>query len=264
MSKASAMVRTALLSGLAIAAVAGVTPALATPNVVAILTAADAIRNPADPYAISIQLTEYRNKKVEQEGQLAAYAKMNPERGQYDTLVRIVEPARDNGKLMLKNGNEIWFYDPATKSGMRISPQQRLLGQASNGDVATVNLAKDYNATLDGEETITDGDRKARVCYRLKLLANNASVMYHGINYWVERESNRPIKAEFFSDSGRLLKTAYYRRYENQLGQTRPTETVILDGIDPQLVTVMRYSNYRTKDIPDAWLARSGLTQFRD
>ncbi|WP_245559202.1 outer membrane lipoprotein-sorting protein [Chitiniphilus shinanonensis] len=239
-------------------------PAFANVKVEQILAASDAIRNPAVPFTINIQLTEYRNRQVEQEGYLSTYAKMNPDRGQFDTLVRIVQPARDNGKMMLKNGNEIWFYDPATKAGMRISPQQRLLGQASNGDVATVNLARDYAATLAGEETVSDGDRKPRNCLRLRLTANNPSVSYHAIDYWVEQGSNRPVKAAFFAESGRLLKTAYYRRYESQLGQERPTETVIIDGVDPQRVTVMRYLNYRARDIPDAWLERSGLAQVKD
>lgn len=239
-------------------------PAFAAARVEDILAASDAIRNPAQPFTARIELTEYRNKKREQEGVLSAYAKMNSERGQFDTLVRIVEPSRDRGKMMLKNGNEIWFFDPATKSGMRISPQQRLLGTASNGDVVTANLAHDYMAQIVGEETILDGDRTERASYRLKLTATSSAVMYPAIDYWVERGSNRPVKAMFYSDSGRVLKTAYYRRFENQLGRERPTETVIIDGVDAQLVTVMRYSNYRARDIADAWLTRDGLTQVRE
>jgi len=128
----------------------------------------------------------------------------------------------------------------------------------------TVNLARDYKAQIDGEETVTDGERVDRPCYRLKLVAANASVTYPAIDYWVERGSSRPVKALFYSDSGRLLKTAYFRRFENQLGRERPTETVIIDGVDAQLVTVLRYSEYRARDIADAWLTRDGLTQVRD
>lgn len=237
---------------------------LASEKVDDILAASDAIRNPALPFTTQIQLTEYRNKKREQEGVLFAYAKMNAERGQYDTLVRIVEPSRDRGKMMLKNGIEIWFYDPATKSGMRISPQQRLLGQASNGDVVTVNLARDYKARIDSEETISDGDKAERNCYRLALSAINSAVMYSSIEYWVERGTNRPVKAKFYADSGRLLKTAYYRRYEKLFGTERPTETLIFDGVDAQLVTVMRYTNYQARQIPDAWLSRDGLSDVRE
>lgn len=252
------MFKTLTLTAL-VAAVALSNAHAATPKVEEILLASDAIRNPDEPFAIDIQLTEYRNKVREQEGKVIAYAKLNAARGQHDTLVQIKEPVRDRNKMMLKNGNEIWFYDPATKSGLRISPQQRLLGQASNGDVVTTNLAHDYKGEIVAEETVTDGDRKERQAYRIKLTATVPGVTYQSIDYWVERGSNRPIKSNFYAESGRLFKTAYYRRYENQLGKDRPTETIIIDGIDSQLVTVMKYSNYRLKNIPDAWLRRDGM-----
>lgn len=260
------MSRIRSLIALAVAgALAGPAPAaLAAPKVEEILIASDAIRNPDEPFVIDISLTEYRNKARAQEGRVVAYAKMNARRGQHDTLVRIVEPARDRNKMMLKNGNEIWFYDPANKSGMRISPQQRLLGQASNGDVVTVNLAHDYTGVIEADETITDADRKERQCYRIKLTANSAAMTYHTIEYWVERGSNRPVKSNFYAESGRLFKTAYYRRYQSELGKERPTETIIIDGVDPQLVTVMRYSKYRYRDIPDAWLRRDGLATVQE
>lgn len=236
----------------------------AFPPIEEILSASDRIRNPAEPFTTRIDITEYRNKRRTQEGAISAYAKMNPRRGQYDSLVRIHAPARDRGKMMLKNGNEIWFFDPGTKSGMRISPQQRLLGQAANGDVVTVNLARDYQGSVVAVESVADGDRVQRECYRLKLTATSPSVTYDAIEYWVERGSYRPVKARFYSDSGRLMKSAYYRRYEPQLGETRPTETVIIDGVDAQLVTVLRYSQYQARDIPDSWLTRDGLPHVRD
>jgi hypothetical protein len=260
------MYKSRALMNLALGAVllAGGLATAATLKVEDILLASDAIRNPDEPFATDIHLTEYRNKKAEQEGAVVAYAKMNARRGQHDTLVRIVEPARDRNKMMLKNGNEIWFYDPASQSGMRISPQQRLLGQASNGDVVTVNLAHDYKGVIEAEEAVIDGDRKERQSYRIKLTALTTAATYHTIEYWVERGTNRPVKSNFYAESGRLFKTAYYRRFESQLGKDRPTETIIIDGIDPQLVTVMRYSKFRLKEIPDAWLRRDGLATVQD
>ncbi|MDH3320917.1 MAG: outer membrane lipoprotein-sorting protein, partial [Betaproteobacteria bacterium] len=183
--------------------------------------------------------------------------------GQFNSLIRWVSPPRDAGKLMLKNGNELWFYDPANKASVRISPQQRLLGQAANGDVVTINLAKDYRARLAAEEDIQDGERKLRPCYKLALAAAAPDVTYHHVEMWIDRAGNRPVKARFYSESDRLLKTAYYRHFEPQLGAERPTETVIIDGLDPQWVTVMRYSDYGWREVPDAWLQRDYLPRFK-
>jgi hypothetical protein len=146
---------------------------------------------------------------------------------------------------------------------VRLSPQQRLLGQASNGDVATVNLAKDYKATLAGEEEILDGERRTRKAYKLALVAATPEVTYASIEMWVDAENNRPLKARFFAESTRLLKTAYYRRYQPQLGAERPTETVIIDGLNPQSVTIMRFSDYVARAIPDTWMQRDFLPRFQ-
>jgi outer membrane lipoprotein-sorting protein len=183
--------------------------------------------------------------------------------GQFATLVRFVEPARDAGKLMLKNGKDLWFYDPGTKSSVRISPQQRLMGEASNGDVITVSFARDYKAAYGAEETITDGERKERKSHKLLLAASTEDATYAAIELWVDADNRRPIKARFLADSGRLLKTAYYRKFQPQLGAERPTETVIIDGLNPQQVTLVRLSDFAARNIPTTWFQRDYLSRFQ-
>ncbi len=80
---------------------------------------------------------------------------------------------------------------------------------------------------------------------------------------WVEVGTARPVRARFHSESGRLLKTAYYRKFAPQLGRERPTEMVIIDGLDPQWVTVMRYSEFAFREVPEAWLQRDYLPRFK-
>jgi hypothetical protein len=46
-------------------------------------------------------------------------------------------------------------------------------------------------------------------------------------------------------------------------GTERPTETVIIDGLDPSWVTVMRYSQWERRQVPQAWLQRDYLPRFR-
>ena len=113
-----------------------------------LLAASDAVRNPDKPFSMVTKLTEFRDGKEVGEMSLAIYAKTEASGGQYRNLVRFIAPARDANKLMLKSGNDLWFFDPSSKASVRMSPQQRLLGQAANGDVVTVNLAKDYSAKL--------------------------------------------------------------------------------------------------------------------
>ena len=240
-------------------------PALtcAAPTADEILAASDAIRNPSKPFSVTVTLTEFQGGKQVDTSTLVSYARTNQVGGQFSSLIRFVQPARDAGKLMLKNGNDMWFYDPVSKASVRLSPQQRLLGQASNGDVATVNLARDYKATLAATEDVQDGERKTRKAHKLLLAAAAPDVTYASIEFWVDAANNQPIKARFFADSSRLLKTAFYRKVQPQLGADRPTETVIIDGLNPQSVTLLRLSDFVGRPIPDTWFQRDFLPRFQ-
>jgi len=245
------------------ALIASASAAGAAPSAQAILAESDAIRNPGKPFALGVTLVEYRNAKQVDSNTLTVYSKADASSGQFRSLIRFVAPARDANKLMLKNGNDLWFFDPSSKASIRLSPQQRLLGQAANGDVVTVNLAKDYQAQLAAEESVLDGDRQTRHCYKLALAAVSSDVTYHHIEMWLDASNSRPVKARFYTESGQLLKSAYYRRYQAQLGVERPTETVIIDGLDPNWVTVMRFADYAWRDVPEVWLQRDYLPRFK-
>ncbi len=247
----------------AIAASLCVASVHALPSAQEILAASDAVRNPDFPFGLTNTLIEYRNGKQTDTSTLAIYSKAEATGGQFRSLIRFVAPARDAGKLMLYSGRDLWFYDPTNKASIRLSPQQRLLGQASNGDVVTVNLAKDYKATQAGEEDMQDGEKKMRHCYKLSLSALTPEVSYHHIEIWIDTSNNQPVKSRFYAESGKLLKTAYYRKFQKHLGHDRPTETVIIDGLDTSWVTVMRFSDWVKREVPDAWLQRDYLPRFK-
>ncbi len=246
-------------------AFAWTTPTLAgaAPNAQALLAASDAVRNPGQPFKVTVTLTEFEKGVQVDTSTLVSYARTLESTNQFASLVRFALPARDTGKLMLKSGNDLWFFDPGTKASVRISPQQRLMGQASNGDVITVNFARDYKATLEGEETIQDGERRTRKTYKLSLTASTNDAAYAAAELWVDAENNWPLKARFLADSGRLLKTAYYRRFQPALGANRPTETVIIDGVNPQAVTLVRLSDFTARNIPASWFQRDFLPRFQ-
>lgn len=268
MSERQHLKRRALLWGLAgllaVAAIAVAWPAHAEERTAGqILEAADVIRNPPGSFSLRLQLTEYRQGRQSANSTLLIYARPSPDNGQYRNLVQFVAPARDAGKLMLRSGADLWFYDPSSRASVRISPQQRLLGQASNGDVMTTQLARDYRAELNGRESIKDGEGAQRDSLRLRLSALREDVPYARVDYWLDAANDRPLMARYYSAEDRLLKTAYFRRYETAMGRTRPTETVIIDGLDSTWVTVMRSSEHAAREVPDAWLQRDYLPRFR-
>jgi len=234
------------------------------PSSAGIVAAADKARNPSQPFRVSLALIEYRNGQVHDTTNLAVHSKVDPNTHQYRNIVRYVAPPRDLGKLVLLNASNMWFYDPASKASIRISAQQRLIGQASDGDVLTVNLAHDYAARLIGEESVEDADKQARSAWHLDLTASTSDATYSHLETWIEKGTYQPIKSKFYSDSGRLLKLAYYRRYETQLGGLRPMEVIIVDAVDAHLVTKIAYSDFRAEDVKDEWFQREYLPRFTE
>jgi len=253
-----------MMIGLGLAlAVIGTAQAQTQPTGAEIVAALDRARNPGQGFRVTSTMTEYVGGQARNHMVLVVYAREDKRTRQYNNVIGYLDPARDIGKMILFNGSNMWFYDPSSKASVRISPQQRLLGQASNGDVATVNLAKDYDARLLGEETLLDADRVNRTCWHLDLRAATDEAVYSRVEMWVEKGTYRQVKGKFYSDSGRLLKIAYYHKFTEQLGRMMPAETIIIDAVDTSLVTTMGASDYRPQDIPDAWFQRDFLPHLK-
>lgn len=249
-----------LLAGLVLAgAAAGPARAETAQEIVA---QSDLVRNPEQPFRTETTLTEYVGGEEREQDVLAVYSKTDPATRQFRNLVQYLEPARDSGKRVLLGEGALWFYDPTSKTSVRISPQQRLVGQAAIGDVLTVNLAVDYSATLLGTVTIEDAEHRKRQCWHLDLKAASDQATYSHAEYWVEQSSYDPIKAKLYSDSGRVLKIAYYRKFEQRLGRVRPSEVVIIDAVDTSLATIATFSAGEFRDIPDTWFQRDYLPRL--
>lgn len=228
-----------------------------------IVNAADRARNPDKPFRISATLTDYRSGRPIGRNVYSVYSKLDPKTGQFRDLMLYVSPPRDAGKLLLLNGPNLWFYDPASRESVRISPQQKLSGQASAGDVLTENLAVDYTPRLVGSESIEDGERKPRDCWRLDLNAAGKGATYNRVDYWIEKGTYAPIKARLYADSGALLKTLFYRNFVVHDGRNQPTQAVIVDAVDQTLVTTADFGDLHFQEVPDVWFNRDYLPNLR-
>lgn len=226
-----------------------------------IIARSDAIRNPPGSFVMTIAITQYDNGRKGDSTVVKVNSKPSESNGQYRSLVEMISPRRDRGKLVLRNNDDLWLYDPSSKTSVRIAPQQRLLGQVSNGDVMNSNFALDYDSVLEGEEHIRDGDKNQRDSYRLKLNSDKAHVTYPTIEYWVDKENFQPLKGKFYAASGRLLKVAYYRKFKPLLGSIRPSEVLIIDGLDSKKITRMQFSSIEKVQIPEFWFQRNWLAR---
>jgi hypothetical protein len=255
--------RKQLLTILPMALLLGMTALAEAQSAQEIVVATDKVRNPDKPFRSTLRLTEYVGGQERDHDSLILYSKEDGATRQFRNLVQYVEPARDTGKRVLLDGHSLWFYDPNSKVSVRISAQQRLIGQAAIGDILTVNLAADYTASIVGTETIDDATRQPRNCWHLELKASNDLATYNRVEFWVEQGTFYPIKGKFYADSGRLLKIAYFRKFAQQLGAVRPTESIIIDAVDSSLATTATFGEYTYQEIPEAWFQRDYLPHLR-
>jgi len=235
---------------------------LASPTAQEIVQKSDKIRNPSSSFYQKGLISEYKNAKKIDSMLISIYSKEAS--GQFKTIVRILKPKKDRDKLILREGNTMWLYDPHSKALAQISPQQRLMGQSSSSDVMSANFALDYDLKLDGMETIKDGSKKMRTCYKISMSAISDEVSYPFVEYWVDEENFYPIMAKFYSSNRDLLKKSYYRKFKKVLGKIRPTQVLIFDGVDMRKATKLEFADLKEKELPDFWFKKEYLSKFSE
>src|SRR5215470_4047518 len=88
----------------------------AQPTAAELLAASDRVRNPDQPFRVTLALVEYINNKPRDRTGLIVYSREDKQTKQFNNLVRYAQPPRDAGKLVLLKGSNLWFYDPASKA----------------------------------------------------------------------------------------------------------------------------------------------------
>lgn len=178
-------------------------------------------------------------------------------KGNENTIVIATEPASERGQVMLMKGRDLWVFLPTVSQPVRLSVSQRLTGQIANGDLARANFTGDYNPHVLRTETI-DGEKH----YVLELSAVDRSVTYHRVVYWVNASNFHPYKAEFYSLSDRLLKTARYENFRQLAGRMRPTRLVLRDALHENEHSVLDYSAMKLRDLPDRMFSKDYMKRL--
>jgi hypothetical protein len=174
------------------------------------------------------------------------------------SLVTFESPARQKGRVLLKQDNDMWLYIPGTRKVIRISPAQRLLGETSNGDVTGSNLALDYDATLSSEES-----DQPQGHIKLILTAKNKTVSYQKVVFWLEEKAPyKPIRSEYYARSGKLLKTADYKAFKDFNGELKIHKMLLTDPLIEGSYTWMLFDNYRATDLPDARFSKEAIVNL--
>ena len=212
----------------------------ASQDAMKVLEKVDAYRNfKGESFSFDLTLISKKPKKDD-----ASFGMRALIHDSHTSLITYETPAKDKGKALLMNGKNLWFFTPKNRKPIKITPQQRLLGEASNGDVASTDFSKDYIPTILKDETI---DNQAYTV--LELIAVKGSIAaYKKLHLWVNKSNYQPYKAIFFAPSGKHLKTAYYEVFEELAylgGKKQLTKIRIVNAVQKGKSTIMKYENFK-------------------
>lgn len=178
----------------------------------------------------------------------------------YNSLADTLMPANVKGQKLLMQDRNMWFSKPGLSKAVPISPRQKLMGNAANGDIASTNYAGDYKITRTSED-----EASSDPCFLLDLQAVDSRATYDRIKYWISKERIVGLKAEFYTVSGKMFKTATFE-YKNSITiNDKPREFISKMTINSTIlkddVTVLKYSKPVIKKVSDATFNLNLLTR---
>lgn len=171
-----------------------------------------------------------------------------------NSLTEQTQPERAKGRKLLMKDYDIWLFTPNIKKALRISLEQKLTGQVSNGDIARTNYAEDYEAEILGNEKRAEGE-----VIKLSLSAKNKKVTYGKIEYIVSKKDYSPIEAIFYAISGKPLKKAHFMDYRQIKGMNRATKMVIEDYIQKNKISTLVFSDHKEENFNDSLFNKDRL-----
>lgn len=172
-------------------------------------------------------------------------------------LIDFQAPKNLIGRRILIEGRNMWISLPRTRRVIRLSPAERLLGQASNGDVVNADF-NDYD-TYFGEDVSLKGE----TFRRLILTARVKNVMYPKLEYWLHPNPVRPFRSLHYAASGKLLKASQYESFKSYNGHEFVESLLLVDPVFPRRMTRMIHSHYEVYDLPDSFFRKENLQGIR-
>jgi len=215
-------------------------------DITQILKTADRYRMSAENLQVDTQVTVFNaDGSPDKERRYTVFAQ-----SERKSLVLMQSPA-EKGQKVLMLADDFWLLMPNTQRPMRITPMQKLLGDASTGDIATMNWAGDYTGQIVGEEACAPDNKST--CLHLSLQASRKGVTYQRIELWVGKTRHEPVRADLFVHSDKLAKQARFVM-DKPTNPNTVSEMVLVDQLSNKKETRIKYLNRKERAVPAEWL----------
>lgn len=207
----------------------------------AMVKEADAYRLAMDAGRVETEIRSFKAGQLDKTRNYTVYLKPG-----HRSLVLFRSPA-ERGQKLLMQGDDFWLMMPSSQRPLRITPMQKLLGEASSGDIATMTWGEDYEAASLGEETVA-----GQACIKLELTATRKGVSYPRVVAWLAKKGHAPVQAELYVASDKLAKVASFALGDVD-GRRQVTTMTLTDHLQKERRTEVHYLSRTPKTLGDEW-----------
>lgn len=196
-----------------------------------------------------------------------------------DSVVDMLAPA-ERGRRVLMTDDAVWLHIPTSARPIRITPLQRLLGQANTGDVGRLVWATSYRIAgsedgaalphpaltrpaLDVAATAVGARFRPLAGHPLRLLhleAVNATATYPRLDVWISAVDLVPIRADYFLTSGKRQKTGWFTEPQATAQGEMVRAVAYLENDDAARVTVLHTADVTDDRRPAGFFTVRGFT----
>lgn len=131
--------------------------------------------------------------------------------GRDNVFIRILAPPKEAGIGTLRIKNEMWNYLPNVEKTIKIPPS--MMAQSWMGsDFANDDLVKESSIVNDYKHTIIAEEVSGGFpAYKIELIPKiGAAVIWGKIILWLRKGDCLPLKEEYYSEKGKLIKVLEY------------------------------------------------------
>jgi galactitol-specific phosphotransferase system IIB component len=227
---------------------------VAKENVEEMIRQADLYRVESSSAKVVSLVSLFENNQLDKTREYHVYTRPNRE-----SLV-VFKSQVEAGQKMLMLGDNYWLLMPKSRRPIRITPMQKLLGEASVGDISTLTWSEDYSGQLITQETLTLASGELVVTNKLQLTSTTSGASYQTINLWLNEANSFPIKADLYLRSGKLAKQAWFGEGIRD-AQPRVVSMTLLDQIQPAKKTIIEYLEIEEVELDERFYNPAYLTR---
>jgi outer membrane lipoprotein-sorting protein len=150
-------------------------------------------------------------------------------------MILFLKPKAEAGKGYLRIDKNLFMYDPSVGKWERRTERERIGGTDSRrADFDESRLAEEYTPKYMGEEKLGNFQ-----VHHLQLDAKaGADVAFPVLHMWIDKATGNSLKQQEYALSGRLMRTAYYPKWEKKFSESKksdvyfPKEIRIFDEVE--------------------------------